>query len=548
MSSMAPMRDGGIPPNRPGRGGATLADLWRSPATSQKLLALALLAASLAVGGYGVSLVIRGSERVLYRDLPEREAALAVQRLGAAGIDARLGDDGHSLWVRSGRLDDARLLLAGDGLPTAGTSGYEIFDQTNFGMTDFLEQVNYQRALEGELARTIGALDEVSQARVHLVLPRESIYSSETARTKASVSLRLRKALEPRSVKAVVNLVASAVSGLEPENVVVVDSNGRTLHAGGDSPPGEAMSEDQLVLKSRMEHELASKAVAILEPLVGEGGVRANASVDMGFDRQEETLESYEPDGSVIRSQHREDQVEGGGDGSSPRGIPGTRSNPPADPTAPGNDNTATESGNVTITRRNETTNYEVTKRVRHVLTPTGRVLRRSVAVVVDDGAGGGGQPQPRSAEEVERFRQLVVAALGMDVANGDVATVESVSFEGLRDAPALPEPTALDKARPYLEPIARNMSWVLLLAVFYFVLFRPVMKKLTAEAGGRTATVLTDGGVSVSYGALPPGEQDRGVPALGEGASPLVRRAQQVTQQSPEVASELVRSWLNEG
>jgi flagellar M-ring protein FliF len=564
------------PPNR-----SAFAEFWRSPATTQKIMALGLLVASIAVAGYGLSLALRGAEQMLYRDLPEQEAALIVDRLGTAGLSARLGDDGRSVWIRSASIEQARLALAADGLPGAGVAGFELFDETSFGMTDFLEQVNYRRALEGELARTITALDEVSNARVHLVLPRESVYADESEPAKASVSLRLHRRMQPKSVQAVVHLVASAVEGLTPEGVVVVDSNGRTLHAGSSDPSAEALSGEQLALKSRIEQELAAKAVAILEPLVGDGRVRAKASVDLDFEQAEETVETYDPNGSVIRSQRRDEQREAKGNALLARGIPGTRSNPgdpsatepnqdsnpDADPDpdpdadqdsstntdpnapapddtadgAPAEENAAAVNDGLTVTKSSETTNYEVSRRVRHVTTPTGRVLRQSIAVVVDDQPGGGGEdPAPYPPEEMQKFQQLVVAALGVDVANGDVVTVENISFE--RQEVPIPEPSGWESVRPYVSPVLRNLSWVAVLLFFYLFLYKPVMRKLSAPMSA-ASEVLPE----VSRSELGAGYAAGALPQAQRSEQNLVEQAQQVSHQSPDAATELVRSWLSQ-
>ena len=498
------------------------------------------------MGGYGISMALRGSSTLLYRDLAESEAALAVQRLNDAGIAAHLGDEGRSVWVGSGNVEQARLALAMEGLPASSGTGFEIFDETGFGMTDFLEQVNYRRALEGEIARTISALDEVASARVHLVLPRESVYSSQKEPAKASVSLRLQRAMEPRSVDAIVHLVSSSVEGLAPESVVVVDSHGRTLHASGQDESGETLSADQLVLKSRIEGELAGKAVAILEPLVGEGRVRAKATVDMDFDRSEETVETYDPEGTVVRSQRLDEQRDLHPDAALARGVPGTRSNPPEDDAAQGATAEAPVEEGVVV-KKSETINYEVSKRIRRTSTPTGKLLRRSVAVVVDnpssEDAATGTEADPTAPAAVDTYRQLVIAALGLDVDGGDVVTVESLSFDGLREAAPLPEPSTWEKVRPILSPLSRNLSWVLLLGAFYFVLFKPVMRKLS-EPSGPKLSMLPE--VRDAYGALGAGAGE-GLLAPGEGGGELAQRAQMVTQRSPEMASEFVRGWLEE-
>jgi len=572
MSSMLPTPPSS-PPTPTGRALATFGELWRHPATTQKLMALGLLVASLAVGGYGVLMMSKGSERALFRNLSEQEAANSVERLSVAGIDASLGDDGQSVWVSASSVKESRMVLAlNEGLPTSGNAGFEIFDDIGFGMTDFLEGVTYRRALEGELARTILTLDEVTSARVHLVLPRESVYSEDAEPAKASVALRLARTPGAASIKAIVHLMAFAVEGLVPENVVVVDSQGRALHSGTEEAKGDSLTDEQFSTKAKLEYALASKAVDILVPLMGEGGVRAKATVEMDFNASEETVESYDPASNVIVSHRREERRRSGVDGIA-RGIPGTRSNVPAaadaavdsgdaaDPAAAPTAADATDpaldgseeapparrlADDPSLTELNETINYQNTRSVRHITTPQGRVVRRSVAVVVDDlpapdDAEEGAGKVPLSEERVAKFRELVVDAVGLDLAAGDTVTVHNISFDGNLMSPELAEPSFVEQILPYAAPLWRNVSWVLLLAAFYWFLFKPVAGKL-AEPLPKQVAVLPEV-------PLPPIEVSEPAALEEPTAKPadLLQQAQQVSQESPQVASDLVRGWLTE-
>src|SRR5213080_4623002 len=277
-----------------------------------------------------VYFVNRVEYQTLYADLDPQEAQGIVQKLQELKVPYELEPDGRTVKVTADKIAEVRIQLASQGLPESGRIGFEIFDRTNFGLTNFQEQVNYQRALEGELARSIMTLAEVEAARVHLVLARESLFQASDDQTKASVILKLKngRALSATAASGIVNVVASAVKGLTPEKVVLIDYRGKILSRNGGAESG--LSGQQLDARQRVETELAGKIVQILEPAVGQGKIRPQVSIVMNFQQVEETVEQYDPQRSVVRSQQKQEErlpkTERFG------GIPGPRSTPTNNP------------------------------------------------------------------------------------------------------------------------------------------------------------------------------------------------------------------------
>src|SRR3954465_3797595 len=264
--------------------------------------------------------------QTLYADLDPQEAQGIVQKLTELKVPYELTTDGRTIKIASDKLAEVRIQLASQGLPESGRIGFEIFDRTNFGLTNFQEQVNYQRALEGELARSIMTLAEVEAARVHLVLAKESLFQTSDEQTKASVILKLKngRALSASAAQGIVNVVASSVKGLNAEKVVLIDYRGKILSRNDTGDSG--LSSQQLDARQKIETELSNKIVQILEPAVGQGKVRPQVSVLMNFQQVEETVEQYDPQGSVVRSQNKTEERQPKSERSG--GIPGPRSTP----------------------------------------------------------------------------------------------------------------------------------------------------------------------------------------------------------------------------
>jgi flagellar M-ring protein FliF len=385
--------------------------------------------------------------RPLYTGLAAEDAGAVVQKLRESGTEYRLAENGTSVLAPSARVAELRLEMAGAGLPKTGRVGFELFDKTNFGVTDFAEHINYRRALEGELERSVMALAEVESARVHLTFPKDSVFLEAQQPAKASVMVKLRPGmrLSPSNVLAVAHLVSSAVEGLAPEAVSVLDMNGNLLsrprRAGAGSD--EEASEQALEFRRQVEKDLVGKINSTLEPLLGAERFRAGVSVECDFAGGEQSEEMFDPERSVMTSSQKTEDLSGAGLAS---GVPGTASNLPRPTSRPG----ATGSG---MARRTESVTYQTSRTVRRLRLPAGTLKRMSVAVLLDqnvrwEGAGKAAKRilEPPPPEKIKAIRDLVAAATGFSADRGDQLIVETLPFESTLmleppPAPAAPVP-----------------------------------------------------------------------------------------------------------
>ena len=458
-------------------------DWFNSYTLSQKVAIIGSAASVVVLLWTLVYFVNRVDYQVLYSELDPSDAQSVVQRLQGMSVEYRLSDDGATVRVPRNRLSEIRIQLASEGLPESGRIGFEIFDRTNFGLTNFQEQVNFQRALEGELARSISTLSEVDVARVHLVLSSESLFKSLENQTKASVILRLRRgrALADSSVNGIVRMVASAVKGLEPAQVTVIDFAGRILSQNDGSDP---VSGRQLETRLTVESDLAEKITRILEPVVGIGKVRPQVSVVMDWQQVEETLEQYDPNASVIRSQQiRTERAPGGVEGDAAIGVPGPGGqaiDPAAVPALPADEGE--------FVSKNEVVNYEVSKSVRHVVNPVGEILSMSVAVIldnkttieVDDQGVATPLSEPWTQQEMTKYRDLVAATVGFNANRGDSLIVENVSFSN--EALPIAPPTMLEQQAPLILTALRYLIIPIVFLFVYLLFLRPLQKTLFAQ------------------------------------------------------------------
>ena len=369
-----------------------------------------------------VGLIGKPKYATLYSGLKPAEAQAMGSRLAAKNIPYELSADGGSLLVPAEQLDASRLETASQGLPRNARLGFELFDTPNWAGSDFTEKVNYQRALEGELERTLQTLSEVEAVRVHLVLPRESLFSEQERQAKAAVILKMRGGrLSEQAQLAIPQLVASAVDGLRPENVTVVDADSNTplLHARGPGSASGAYSLDE---------ELAKTVVRTLEPVVGPEHVRASVHVEYDLSTSENTEETYDPKTTAALTQQKSEENMGG---AGPAGIPGTASN------LPGGAAGATQVNAETQSSRSESATYAVSKSVHHSVQPPGRVRRIAAAVLVDDAVDlvekegiKAANRRKRTAEEMKQIEQLASAALGLDTQRGDLLAIQNLSFQ----------------------------------------------------------------------------------------------------------------------
>ena len=406
------------------------------PRQRQLLLAGAAVG-SLAFFAYISLSVGTPSYKTLYRGLEVEEARRMVDALRAERIDYQLADGATTIRVPVDQIHEARIRVAGQGL--GGGNGFELFDRPAFGVTDFVHRVNYSRAVQGELARSIEQLEPVERARVQVVIPeRGNVLAASRRKASASVVVRLvpGRELVHEQARAITNLVASSIEGLEPSEVTVVDNAGRLLAPLGDEKgPGALAPSGAREHQARLENDLAERIEAILEPVVGMGGVVARVNAEMDWTESEVTEERFDPDSQVARSESLTDEFEAlGSDG----GAPGIAAN------APGLESAGAEPGPSGSTRKVETINYEISKKVSHSVTATGVIQRLSVAVLVDAGraapvapgegeAAGEGEATPAegwSAEELQRFEQLARQAVGLSDERGDRIVVTSSAFQ----------------------------------------------------------------------------------------------------------------------
>jgi flagellar M-ring protein FliF len=432
--------------------------------------------------------------RPLYTALAPEDAALIVQKLKENSTPFRLTNNGTTVSVPEERVAELRLEMAGAGIPKSGRIGFEIFDKTNFGMTDFAEHVNYRRALEGELERSVMSVGEIEQARVHISLPQESVFIETRQPAKASVLIKIRPGatLPESAVPAITHLVASAVEGLSPESVSLLDMRGNLLNKPkrlGSS--ADDASEASLEYRHKVEQDLTAKLDSTLEPLVGAGRFRAAVSAECDMNSGEQSEETYDPTHSVMTTSQKTEDI------SSPShvagGVPGTASNLP--PTGP----KPTTTGGGT-TRKTENIAYQTSRVVKRTTLPQGAIKRLSVSVLIDhdvhwEGAGANmkrvlAAPSP---ERMKSIHDLITAVVGFNQQRGDQLIVESLPFEStLNLEPPVSAPVG--SAQKKLSPIEQLKSdpkmmgglaaILLVVLVGGFFLVKMMLKKPAGAAG----------------------------------------------------------------
>ena len=534
-----------------------------SSLSAQQLTAIVICAAAVVGGVIWFSRWQRESGlRPLYTSLAPEDAMAMVQKLKESGVDYRVADNGTTLLAPEDRVPELRLEMAGLGLPQKGRIGFEIFDKTNFGVTDFAEHVNYRRAVEGELERTIMALSEVQQARVHVTLPKESVFLESREAAKASVLVGLRPGanLSSQNVAAIANLVSSAVEGLTPEAISIVDMRGNLLNrARRDGlADGAQITEAALEYRQAIEHDLMLKINNTLEPLLGPDKFRTGVSAEVDMSSGEQSEENFDPTKSVmVTSQKMEDSS---GVTRIAAGQPGTASNlPQPPPPKPGGNTT----GSV---RRTENITYQSSRTVKHLKLPQGALKRLSIAVLVDHEVkwqGQGTQQKrivtPPSPEKLKTIHSVVATLVGLNTQRGDELTVETLPFDmtvnaepppaGGAPAQKISPPNGLDallKNKPVL--YAGIAGVVLMIGVVIFAVSRGRKSRAEVEMGEALPPA-----VSMSATPLPP-------PNVGMSATPsnlpalmpsrteaLLAQLQENGRNNPEQWANVLRGWLAE-
>jgi len=547
----------------------------------RKAALAAVLAITLALFAFIIIKAQTADYQLLYGNLAETDASAVVEWLKGNNIPYKLGNNGRNIHIPVKDVYETRLSLAASGLPQGGGVGFEIFDKQSFALTDFVQKVNYSRALQGELARTITSLGPVESARVHLALPEKRLFKEQQQPATASVILKLtpRKRLKDTQVEGIVHLVSSSIEGLEPENVTIIDQNGNVLSKSGEKGAIGNLSPDLLAYQAQVEHRLETRAQALLDKSLGSKNSMVRVSATLDFTQTEKTEELFDPEEPVIRSEQVSEEKTGS---EVTGGVPGVQSN------LQGNTNQA---GGATppSSRSQRTTNYEISKVVSKVINPVGTITKLSVSVLVADtvvpGETADAAPttQHRTAEELKTVETMVSSALGIDLTRGDKIEVTSMPFLESLEASAEEEAYAAANRLYQYTPFIRYGLLLLAGVLLYFLMVRPLMKTLNrdvtehyktveemeaeqAGAGAQGQRALDANGQPIpgtpgqqqGPGQFPGGEAQESQPTLMGGASykqaleseesedPLDKISKAV-ELDPVFSAHILKSWIHE-
>lgn len=462
-----------------------LKDMWGRMPTSGRFTVVAGMIGTAALIG---ALVYFGSQPnygVLFADLKPADAQNIVEKLKTTGVPYTLTNGGTTVSVPQERVSELRLQMAGEGAISGGHVGFDLFDKTSFGATDFAQQVNYRRAIEGELAKTLEAMDEVESARVHITPKKESVFTEKEDSAKASVVVKVRqnKELSAERSNAIVSLVASSVEGLEPTGVSVMDTSGRLLIAAGENRPrglGDTGAfQSQLEAKRKFEGESAARLIALIEPVVGPNRVRADVAADIDFSQVEQSEEKFDPKSQVVRSQQVAQEIRNN-PAQQVNAPVGARSNNPATMPTPV-PATSAQAGATADQRNTSTVNYEIDKTIKKTIGGGGRVNKMNVSVVVDHKSVEGVEVA-RNADEIKQIQDLVSAAVGLDVNRGDTVVVQTMPFSKPTIEPVA-EKGFIERNRQLIPTFLKYGALVLVAVLLLIFVFRPAKKALQAAA-----------------------------------------------------------------
>jgi len=510
--------------------------------------------------------------RVLYSNVSDQDGGAIVTQLTQMNIPYRFSETGGAIEVPADKVHELRLRLAQLGLPKGGAVGFELLDQEKFGISQFSEQVNYQRALEGELARTIETLGPVKSARVHLAMPKPSLFVREQKSPSASVTVNLApgRAMDEGQISAVVHLVSSAVAGLPPGNVTLVDQSGRLLTQSNTS--GRDLNDAQLKYAADVEGRVQRRIEAILSPIVGNGNVHAQVNAQIDFDNKEQTEEQYHPNGNpseaVMRSRQLNESEQVGG--PYPGGVPGALSNQPApannapitannpqngqqngqqNQNAQQTTTSTANSGGPRNTQRNETTNYEVDRTIRHTKMNVGDVQRLSVAVVVNYRTLADGKPLPLTADQLKQIEDLTREAMGFSQQRGDTLNVVNSQFNATDEsAGELP----FWQQQAFIDQLMTAGRWLLVLIIAWILWRKAVRPQLVRREEERKALLENaqtrqmpeEEAVEVRLSKDEQTQQRRANQRMS--AEVMSQRIREMSDNDPRVVALVIRQWMS--
>lgn len=452
---------------------------FQAMSSGKRMLVGGVVLLSLLAFAVLIMVANRTDYRPLFTNLATEDAGEIVKKLKEGKIPYQITPDGKGVMVPSDKVYELRLSLASEGLPQGGGVGFEIFDRKNFGMTEFVQKLNYQRALQGELARTISQISGVEQARVHLVMPEKTLFKEAEKPATASIVLRMKgsKALRDAEVQGIVHLVSSSIEGMNAENVTVLDSRGKILSKGGGGAVDAAakMTSTMQETQRGYERNLEERLQTLLDRVVGGGKTVARVTANFDFKQVERVEEKFDPESIAVRSEQRSEEKAGGS--STASGVPGVQTN--LGRTAPGA--AGVNSGG---SKNDETLNYEVSRSTSRTIEPVGTLSKVSVAILIDgkyeapanakEGQAAKAKYLPRSPEELQKIEALVKGAIGFNAERGDQLSIQNIPFQDPGDAAG-----AADAPKWWSNPFFLSLFKNLLIGLGFVALLMFVVKPM---------------------------------------------------------------------
>ena len=491
--------------------------------------------------GYIIFASGRVDYRVLFANLPAEDSALIIEKLKELKIKYTVTGGGTIIKVPSRDVHETRIELAGAGLPQGSGIGFELFDKNSMGMTEFMQKINYRRALQGELGRTISNLRGVDRARVHIVVPERALFEEDKIEPSASVALKLKPGytLSKNRIAGINHLLASSIEGLNPHSITIIDEHGNVLSAPREEDEfGTEVANSALEYQHNLERKIEKKVGNMLERVVGKGGVSVKVSTELDFRRIEETSEQYDPENIAVRSEQRSEE-NNQNQGPEIGGVPGAQSNNPSNSVAK-----IQKGSNSNGQKSNETINYEINRKVIHTFNPVGSIKRLSVAVLLDGTYDTNEEGEvkyiPRNKKDIERFTELVKSTVGFNVQRGDQVRIENIQFNKIDEIGEMDV--------PFMDTL-RESDWiiqsVLYLAALLFALWigTRFMKWMNSipkvEILGHDVKP-----VSEIEAELQKEVEERRLKEI-EVHQETRRQVQDFAKQNPEHTAQVMKSWL---
>ncbi len=567
--------EGGLPQNVPADGATNMSSNFLNLAKSPNGRKVILMLGAAAVIAVMIALVLWSQKpeyRVLFSNFSDRDGGAIMSSLQAANVPYKFAEGGGAILVPADKVHEIRLKLAAEGLPKGGGVGFELMENQKLGVSQFLEQVNFQRALEGELARSIQSVGAVQAARVHLALPKASVFVRDQQKPTASVLLNLRqgRALDQQQVSAIVHLVASSVPELSPKNVTIVDQSGNLLSENNKPAGANTLDPSQLKYVQELQQSITKRIESIITPIVGQNNIRAEATADVDFSTSEQAAEIYKPNqvanSATVRSLQTSESSNGGANAT---GVPGALTNQPAPaatapldttpppaapgtpaavagaPGAPGAAAATAAAAQATPTQKDTTTNFEVDKTVRYVQQPMGGLKRLSVAVVVNYkrvvAKDGKVTIQPLSDTEKTQITDLVKEAMGYNKDRGDTLNVVNSPFAGvdkeeIAKPPLWERPEVIDMALQAAKYLAIGIA----LLILYFKMLKPMLNKLNPPP---PLALMDESGEPIQKIHLE--EPEVGPMGVQNTYQQNLEAAKELARKDPKVVANIVKAWV---